>query len=565
MKRSGALLLLLFLGTFLAAEGMSTDCVCVCVCVCVCCVCVRVCVCVHVCLRVCMCVCVCVCVRVLCVCVCMCVCICENTFLPPAAPSTIGSEFHILFGPNLFTSGEEFDTQILVTTSEPEPVDFWVLWNKTVTYPRVKSNTTYSVSRGRVETIDIPHALSINKANPRTPDIGIQLQSQGGKQLTVVAVNEKEATTDAFLVFPKVETKSKTYEYFALSVDRGPFSNIKSFFGFVTTEPNTTITITPVTTMTTWFIGFHHLLSGRNYSGTVSAAGTSVAAVATSDLSGTRIVSDKPLSFITGHECGNLPSYSFTCDHMVEQVPPTETWGFKFFLVPLSTRSGDGYRILASRGGTLCNITCTDPSLSETITLTNPGDFKELIYTTRHCCVECTRPVLIFQFSLGSSYDRITKSDPFAVMIPPVGQYSNDYDLIFFESKELDTRGQPVVFETWINIAIPAEYDPSGLRFDGSPLSGVTFVNVSCSNSEVCGRVAEYKPTSNIGSHNLQHVDPNARFIVTVYGWGRFNTYGYIGGMKFDSIAGEVKTAHVLILLYAYVHTYCILYHVHKL
>ena len=417
-----------------------------------------------------------------------------------------------------------------------------------MTFPRTKSNTTHTVSRGGVEIIDIPRTLSINKANPRTPDIGIQLRSQNGKKLTVVAVNEYAATTDAFLMFPKIETKSKTYEYFALSVDRGPFSNIKSFFGFVTTETNTTITITPVTTTTTWFVGFYLLLRGRNYTGTVSAAGTSVAAVATRDLSGTRIVSDKPLSFITGHECGNLPAYSFACDHMVEQVPPTETWGFKFFLVPLSTRSGDGYRILASRGGTECNITCTNPSLSETIALTNPGDFKELIYTTRYCSVECTRPVLIFQISLGTSYDRNTRSDPFAVMIPPVRQYSNDYDLIFFESKEIDSQGQPVVFEAWINIAIPAEYDPSGLRFDGSPLSGVTFVNMSCSDGEVCGRVAQYKPTSDIGSHKLLHVDPDARFVATVYGWGRLNSYGYIGGMKFDSIAGELNAAHALIL-----------------
>ena len=458
-------------------------------------------------------------------------------FLLPAGPSTKGSEFYFLFGPNLFQPGGRFDTCILVTTDESGPVHFWIAWDKR-TSPTAPTNTSHTVSRGEVEIINIPHALSIDTNNPRTPNIGIQLQSQDGKQLTVVGVNENQASTDAFLVFPKFETKSKTYEYFALSVDRGPFSNTKSFFGFVITEPDTTITITPVTRIDTLFVRFAVLLNVRHYTATIPAAGTSVAGTALSDLSGTRIVSDKPLSFFSGHECGLIPSDITACDHLVEQVPPTETWGFKFFLVPLSTRSGDGYRILASRRRTECSVICTDASLSETITLANPGDFKQLIYTTRYCSVECDHPVLVFQISLGNSFDGVTRSDPFAVMIPPVGRYSNDYDLVFFESMGVDPQGKRDVFETWINIAIPEEYDPSGLRFDCSPLSGVRFVDVTCSDGEVCGRVAQYKPTSDTGSHKLEHIDLNARFMATVYGWDRENSYGYIGGINFDTIAG---------------------------
>ena len=452
--------------------------------------------------------------------------------------STKGSEFHILFGPN---SGSVLDTQILVTTDESEPVNFWVFWDKR-TSPKTKSNTTHTVSRGKVVLIDIPRVLSINMICPPTPDIGIQLQSQDGKQLTVVGVNEMLFSTDAFLVFPKIETKSKTYEYFALSADRGPFQNMKSFFGFVTTEHDTKITITPVTRIDTIFVKFLVFDSGRNYTETIPAAGTSVAGTASSDISGTRIVSDKPLSFFSGHQCGLIFSdSSVDCSHLVEQVPPTETWGFKFFLVPLSTRSADGYRILACRGGTECSVSCscTDASLSENITLANPGDFKQLIYKTRYCSVECNRPVLIFQFSLGYTYDEVARSAPFAVMIPPVGQYSNNYNLVFFESKDLDTQGEQVVFEAWINIAIPADHDPSGLRFDGSPLCGVRFVDVYCNDGKVCGRVAQYNLTSDTGSHKLEHINPDARFIATVYGWERHNSYGYVGGMKFDSIAGE--------------------------
>ena len=426
--------------------------------------------------------------------------------------STKGSEFHFLIAANSHA-------KILVSTDESEPVNFWVYWNKR-THPRTQSNTIHTVSRGKTVLIDIPDVLSIFSNYRETPaDIGIQLHSQDGKQLTVLQVHEVAIIfgfvigADAFLVFPKIETKSITYEYFALYIP------VAHFFGFVTTEPHTTITITAVTNITTFFVIFHSLIRGKNYTATVPAAGTSVTGTASnySDLSGTRVISDKPLSFFAGQEL------SFIIPGL-RQIPPTETWGFKFFLVPLSTHSADRYRILASRGGTECSVTCTNASLSEIITLANPGDFKQLIYTTRYCSVECNHPILILEFHRCGNYKYNLK------MIPPVGQYSNDYKLYFSDELEGDTDQ--------IKLAIPTEYDPFLLRFDGRPLSGVAFVNVSCSDGEVCGRVATYHLTNATGSHKLVHKDPDVRFIAIAYVCPR-RIFGYVGGMKFDSIAGE--------------------------
>ena len=410
--------------------------------------------------------------------------------------STKGSEFHFLI---------TADTYILVSTDESEPVNFWVYWNKR-THPRTQSNTTHTVSRGKSVFIYIPYALSIKWNDPGTPaDIGIQLHSQDGKQLTVVQDVSRPFDVDTFLVFPKIKTKSKTYEYFALSIPE------TVCFGFVTTEPHTTITITPVTNITTFFVIFHSLVKSKNYTATVPAAGTSVIGRSSSDLSGTRVISNKPLSFFVENLFDGL-----------RQIPPTETWGFKFFLVPLSTRSADRYRILASRGGTECSVTCTDPSLSETITLANPGDFKQLINTTRYCSVECNHPILIFEYHHCGYSKRNLK------MIPPIGQYSNDYDLY-------ELQGDADL----IKLAIPTEYDPFLLGFDGRPLSGVAFVNVSCSDGEVCGRVATYNLTNVTGSHKLVHEEPDARFIAIAYVCSTWSYGGNVGGMKFDSIAGE--------------------------
>jgi hypothetical protein len=140
---------------------------------------------------------------------------------------------------------------------------------------------------------------------------------------------------------------------------------------------------------------------------------------------------------------------------------------------------------------------------------------------------------------LGHSFDGVLWSDPFVVMIPPVGQYSNNYDLILIESQENDTQDRPVVFEAWINIAVPVDYDTSGLRYDGRSIR-IDFKDITCSSGEVCGRAAQCKPTFSTGAHNLMHTNPNAKFMAIVYGWANKNSYGYIGGMNFESIAVEI-------------------------
>ena len=440
-----------------------------------------------------------------------------------------------------------------MTTSESDAVKFWVAWNKVSGLIPSSSNTTHTVSRREVVAIAIPLAVTVNPWTSPLSDIGIQLQTQNGREVTVVVVNEQQESTDAFLAFPKIETKSKTYEYFALSVAGGSAIELgpKSFFALVTIEPDTTCIITPVvTTIATKIVplsrtGRTHgagvtIVPGRNYAVTASKGGTSISGrpQSTGDVSGSRVFCDKPVSFITGHQCGFLPSNTTACDHMVEQVPPTETWGFKFFLVALSTRQADGYRILASKAGTQCTLTCTNSSLSQTVNLTDSGSFEELILPNAFCCVECNRPVLIFQYSLGHSFDGVLWSDPFVVMIPPVGQYSNNYDLILIESQENDTQDRPVVFEAWINIAVPVDYDTSGLRYDGRSIR-IDFKDITCSSGEVCGRAAQCKPTFSTGAHNLMHTNPNAKFMAIVYGWANKNSYGYIGGMNFKSIAGK--------------------------
>ena len=59
------------------------------------------------------------------------------------------------------------------------------------------------------------------------------------------------------------------------------------------------------------------------------------------DLTGALITSDKPVAVFSGHECSNYPSTVLACDHLEEQLFPTEAWGREFMLVPPKERSAN--------------------------------------------------------------------------------------------------------------------------------------------------------------------------------------------------------------------------------
>ena len=466
-----------------------------------------------------------------------------------------------------------------MTTDEEETVSFWVAYNEiSGSQATGVVNNSYTVQKGNETQITIPRSLEISGDGWVSDYLKtITIKASDDKLLTVVGVNEESASIAAFLALPKIVTKTGTYEYFVMSAVSGIFPGLtdaQPFFAIITNEDNTTITINPtdLVFVPAFAPGIFLLDIGDETTATIPDKGFLVAGVGPIgyiDLTGTRITSNKPLTLLSGHACTNIyiPFDTTGCHHMVEYFPPTETWGMMFFLVPLNAHSVDWYRIMTSKDSTQCQVTCNDnagnPSRTEEIVLQNAGDFRDFIYSNdRYCCVECNQPCLVVQYNLSSVFDNNIEADPFMSMIPPVQQYSRDYETIFFESQSLDTQGLPVQFDVQMNLVVPVECSPSGLRFDGNPLVGVTFVDIKCSDGSVCGRGAQFDPTMNTGVHNVTHIDPTCKFMFTIYGWDRGNSYGYVAGMELDPVIGRnelhfvqiwVKYAQYIMFCYSYV------------
>ena len=460
-----------------------------------------------------------------------------------------------MFPPNLEDASAEFPPILYVTTDEDGPVQFTVSYTKN--NPPLSGMSTHTARKKNLTRIELPFQLTASFTGVFPNKGQVNVKAEEGKSIIVYALNEGGASTDVYLGLPHFETKTETYDYYGVSVPRSSLEPkaTNGYMAIVIQEANTVITLTPTVAMEGLLFEPRFQLRfqpGISYTSSPIAKGNTVLLGAKEDLTGSKISSNKPITFITGHQCGFLPSNVTACDHLTEQLPPAETFGFRFVLVPLLLRKQDGYKIVASRDGTTVNLNCVDRSGSsvqkDSFSL-NEGQFRQLfIHSDRFCMLEASLPIVVVQVSLGHSFDEVNPADPFMVMIPPLGQYRNDYSLIFAESFSINSQDQPVVFKPYLSLSVPSECCNRGqTEFDDGTIPWDTFVDVKCKDGKNCACAAQYEvPTAQSrGGHTVQHSISECTVGVIVYAYEKENSYGYPGGMNVNSIAGEILNINV--------------------
>ena len=385
-----------------------------------------------------------------------------------------------------------------MTTRDPNPVPFTVQSLQGFQF----SDTATS---GTTTPVPLGTTHSVLDSNDRNKGIRI---SAGDKQIVVYGLEHHEFSTDAYLALPcSTGITEDEYVYYGITYYSG--------FGvsqllFVGCEDGTTIN---VGTETISLNEMETYLYERP-----------------SDLTGTRVVSDKPISFFSGHECTTIPEGVNFCDFIIEQLPSTVTWGTRFFSASLMGRSsGDIYRILTSQPSTTVTFTCSTLSQPSTYTLATEGSWETVTTPDNSfCSIESDQPLLVVQFALGRASDGV--GDPSMMMLPPIEQYSNNYAF----------NNLPGFSTNFITIfASPEHYQPDNILVDDVSQEGNTWTAVQCADSTVCGYTAYVSLIP--GSHRLYHTDGSASIGVSVYGFNTDVSYAYPGGMNLAPIQGTVK------------------------
>lgn len=385
----------------------------------------------------------------------------------------------------------------------------------------------------------------------------IVVQSLNGDPLSVVGYAEEFTSSDTFKVLPCVYLPVESYEYYAISVPvaqvaRVPSEDVgedyvydnefvpsigNSAMVIVTTEEDTELTISLTQSVD---ITAQDLLDqvpvgkfdvGVPVNLQFSSAAQTLYIASEDDLTGSRITSNKPIAFISGHECGTIPNKFEYCDQLLEQVPPTATWGRSFITCPIAGREAhDVFKVIASQDDSVVNVSCNDDQPSQAFDL-KKGEFTSFeVLSTIHCYVSSNRPILLVQYSIVSSVDGVFQGDPFMVIVPPVEQYRSSYYINVLSASNL----APETY--YINILLPEGASSSGLRMNGSPLDDVSFTSVPCSSRVgSCGSSAQVSIQS--GQHTLAHENSSVVFNAIVY-WVSYRAgTGYFAGMTQRPIA----------------------------
>lgn len=240
------------------------------------------------------------------------------------------------------------------------------------------------------------------------------------------------------------------------------------------------------------------------------------------DLTGTRIVSNNPLTVIVGHS-RTLP--------FGEHIPPTSTLGKSYLLIPFGEKSGvDGqhYKIVASENGTSFAYTCN--TTYNTSFLPTAGNF-EVFFTnsTTYCSLVSDKPVLVSQLvtdviSFGRGFSSIMS------IVPSVDQYADRYSFSPLNDTDYD------VIQISISV-LPEFYQPNNIRYNGRPIAA-SWDKIYNSKGVIVG----YGCHVNISGgsvHTVRHDNSSGKLSVIVFGSSnttyRQRHYSYLAGLSFPT------------------------------
>ncbi len=259
-------------------------------------------------------------------------------------------------------------------------------------------------------------------------------------------------------------------------------------------------------------------LAGSNFSGSP-------------DLSGSIITSTKPIAVFGGNRATFVPSQFFAADHLVEQLPPTNTWGREFVTMPLNTGSSRGelFRFLAQADNTRVTVDGLE------VATLDRGEFHQQILTgPAH--ITSSNPILVAQYAHSQNYYRTDPGgnaaflgDPLMMIVPPAEQFLASYTV---STPAITSNLSAQRFDrNFINILAPNEA-VGQIQVDGVPIPADRFTDIGIS-----GFSGAQHPIS-LGAYDLAGPLP---FGVFVYGFGSFDSYGYVGGQSLAPVASAAS------------------------
>ena len=454
-----------------------------------------------------------------------------------------GNEFFVGFIRNQFGRIDEHEMippVLWITTKESTPVNFDIFTIAGL----LASNST---APRHVTYIPIPLEFVVfNSSEDSISDSqfkGIQIKAEGNRKIIVFGQHEKGAPSDAYLALPIILVPvGRSYEYIAASLRDIFPRGVGSLALIIGTEDDTEIILEP--SVLIWS-PFAPAVTNRLFipGDSVQFCNITIQRFQTfylqadRDISGTRIIANKPISVFSGHDCARTRR---RCDVLIEQIQPIDTWGTEVVTIPLRTRRGNFIKVFASQDSTTVSVTCTN-IVNGTVTsdrsfTLNRNGFRRLYNIEDFSLIQSNYQIGVFQFS-RFRFNRI--SDLFMLSVPSREQYRNSYVVApapFDPSIEGTVPGRVAYVVNYTNIAIPAKYfNASLITINNNVINASEFRPIKRADNSIWGYGAQLLLDE--GAQVMKHKDPNSTFSVTMYGFSNQMSWGCTGGTGLAPIA----------------------------
>lgn len=442
-----------------------------------------------------------------------------------------GTDFWLTFLPNFHLSPNTDSLYIFITSSEPTSgtieykdragtpfIQSFMISDPTQIY-------VFKLRSSNFELLGFNEGGTIRSSNQ---DESIALNSfhiTSEKEITVYALNQAHYTSDALMVLP-TDVLDKRYFILSYNSDYTHSTPTPSQFAIVATKDSTLVTIYPSseTYVKGPVVQTINMNRGDVYLVQTKLSGNNP------DLTGTEIISSKPIAVFSGHQRATVPitlnESNPSRDILVEQLPPVSTWGKNAIVVPLAISRDENpygnnlFRVLAAEDQTEIYIDGVK------ITTLNSGGYYEGILN-KAMFITANKPILVGAFKkTAGNGNAINVGDPFFLVMPPIEQYMNNYRVInaqIYERDQFSNYYFPVYVEQYISIIIPKSHWQS-FRLDGSPLLPGNIVNMNS---------VDYVYATIRVTDGVHYAEADTTFGIIIYGYGDANSYGYIGGSSY--------------------------------
>ena len=441
--------------------------------------------------------------------------------------SSFGTSFYFAAPKPQYVDFLGFEHQIYIYTASEQAS--YVIENTEGEQLAAGQATSSTPGRYDIKPLDSVLNTFVISSDFKYRKMGFHVRATGDEAVSVLYTMGESLRFSSYQAYPLITFEGEdSYVYYAVSVVTEAKTGFSSQVLLVSCEDNTEIVIKPTDSITLPADAQKEntplvTIARRETSHPIMLnKAQTLLFLSKNDLTGSKIVSNKPLTVISGHECGMVEANY--CENLAVQVPPVVVWGNQFLLTPLAHRkSGQFYRIVSSADVTSITYKIVGEEAKFVVIPKAGGVFKLQTKKGAFVYLSSNKPVMVVQLAAGNKVDDI--GDPIITLVSPTHMYVSSTLFVALESFMFTMQAISVTVEAG------DDFDPASILYDGTKLD-CEWIAIRDAEDVTKGYGCTYIGVTGGSTHTVSHKN-NGRLSVLSYGFGVQSGYGYLAGMHF--------------------------------